>query len=281
MQKPEDCISKVWEYEQDILDVIHKICTEHNLRYSLISGTLLGAVRHGGFIPWDDDIDIIMPRDDYEKLLNIWNDAAPAGYLLQNKRTEPDFTQNFTKIRKDNTAFIQDESEKTKKYHTGIFVDIFPADRVAPAGVRRKLQYIASAFNLLTARGYRSKSGGIIGIVERTVLSLPLKMQIKIYHRTESFISKWVDNTDALWYSPSTIDVCKRYFDSGLFEKMTTVKFNGKEYCCVQDADTLLSKMYGDYMKLPPEENRVWTHHPIVIDFEHNYADMVKEKKQQ
>ena len=98
-QIPDQLQRQIWATEQEILDVIHQVCTEYGLRYSLAYGTLIGAVRHKGFIPWDDDIDLMMPREDYEKLLAIWNEAAPKGYILQNTRTDPDFTQNFTKIR--------------------------------------------------------------------------------------------------------------------------------------------------------------------------------------
>lgn len=271
MNDTQSLISDVWKHEQDILDVVHKICVENNLRYSLIFGTLLGAVRHSGFIPWDDDVDIIMPRNDYEKLLSIWNDVSPKEYILQNKRTDPDFTQNFTKIRKDNTTFIQDEVEKTKKYHTGIFIDIFPADRVAPIGIKRKKQYIENAFNLLCARGYTSSNKGVLSFVEKMILSLPQNIQLKIYYKTEKSISKWVNNTKLEWYSPNTIKVCKRYFNSNLFDNLITLNFNGKEYFCVSDYHSLLTKIYGDYLTLPPIEKRTWTHHPIIIDFERNY----------
>lgn len=271
MKNTDECITQVWEQEQDILNVIHKICIQNDLKYSLFFGTLLGAVRHGGFIPWDDDIDLMMPRDDYEKLIEIWDDVAPAGYLIQNKRTDSDFTQNFTKIRKDNTTFIQDEFEKTVNYHTGIFVDIFPADRIAPKGYKRTGQYVASAFNLLTARGYSSGTGGIIGVIEKCVLGLPQKLQLKIYHKTEKNISKWLNNTNAKWYSPNTIDVCRRYYDADMFEKIETIEFCGCNYCTVQDVEGVLTKTYGDYMKLPPAEERVWKHHPIIVDFENNY----------
>ena len=113
----------VWKTELEIIDEIHRICLENNLKYSLAYGTLLGAVRHQGFIPWDDDIDIMMPREDYNKLLSIWNTAAKKEFIIQNKGVEPNFTQNFTKIRKNNTAYVQDDYELKRPYHTGIFVD--------------------------------------------------------------------------------------------------------------------------------------------------------------
>ena len=272
-------ISIVWDYEQDILNVVHQICVKYNLKYSLMFGTLLGAVRHGGFIPWDDDIDILMPRDDYEKLLAIWDNAAPEGYLLQNKRTNSDFTQNFTKIRKNNTTFIQEDFEKTVSYHTGIFIDIFPADRVAPKGICRSMQYMSSAINLLTSRGHASGMKGVIGLIEKIVLALPLKIQLWLYHRSETFLGLWNDLSDAEWYSPNVFASCKRYFDSDLFENMRSITFRGKDYFCVGDYDKTLRKVYGDYMQLPPEEERVWSQHPLLLDFERIYKEIPIEER--
>lgn len=82
-QIPDQLQRQIWATEQEILDVIHQVCTEYGLRYSLAYGTLIGAVRHKGFIPWDDDIDLMMPREDYEKLLAIWNEAAPRGIFCK------------------------------------------------------------------------------------------------------------------------------------------------------------------------------------------------------
>ena len=90
-----------------ILKVIDKLCRKWEIRYSLYAGTLLGAVRHSGFIPWDDDLDICMAREEYDRFLAAWEKEPPEGYLLQNKKNTPAFTQSFTKIRKDHTAFLQ------------------------------------------------------------------------------------------------------------------------------------------------------------------------------
>lgn len=278
MENINNCIQEVWHQEQDILNVFHDICLKHSLKYSLMFGTLLGAVRHGGFIPWDDDIDVIMPRKDYEKLLSIWESEAPKGYLIQNKRTNSDFTQNFSKIRKDHTTFIQDEVEKTKSYHTGIFIDIFPADRVAPLGINRHLQYIASALNLLCAREFRSGTKGMIGLVESLVLLLPHKARVKVFHKSEKFISKWQNNSVAEWYSPNTINECKRYFDSDIFDNLDSIAFCQERYCCVKDYDKILKQIYGDYMKLPPEKDRVWKHHPMIVNFECNYNELLTQE---
>lgn len=265
---------RVWAEEQEILDVIHQVCTEYGLRYSLAYGTLLGAVRHKGFIPWDDDIDLIMPREDYEKLLVIWNEAAPKGYILQNTRTDPVFTQNFTKIRKDHTTFLQDEAERAKHYHKGIFVDIFPGDRVPSGKIGQKMQYIACAVNLLYSRGYASGSGGVIGITEKVLLKAPKEKYAVWRERAEKWIRHWNGRESLQYVFPNTIACSRRYYPANSFEEMKTIEFNRKQYMCVADANTILHIEYGDYMQLPPEKDRVWTHHPILIDFEHNYEEL-------
>lgn len=265
---------QIWATEQDILDVIHQVCTEHGLRYSLAYGTLIGAVRHKGFIPWDDDIDLMMPREDYEKLLVIWNQSAPKGYILQNTRTDSDFTQNFTKIRKDHTTFLQGEAERTKHYHKGIFVDIFPGDRVPSGKIGRNIQYIACAVNLLYSRGYTSGSGGTIGKVERALLKAPKEKYAVRRERAAKKIRSWNGDESLQYVFPSTIECSRKYYPANLFENMKTIEFNGKQYMCVADVDATLRVEYGDYMQLPPEEERVWKHHPFLIDFEHNYEEL-------
>lgn len=271
-------IEQVWAVEQEILDVIHSVCTKHGLRYSLAYGTLIGAVRHGGFIPWDDDIDLVMPREDYEKLLSIWNDVAPEGYILQNIRTDSDYTNTFTKIRKDHTTFLQDEAEGKKGYHKGVFVDIFPGDRVAPGKVGCMIQFGASAVNLLYTRGYTSGSGGIVGLGERCLLALPARIWPGVREAAEKVIRRWNGNPKLLWVFPSTIVAARRYYQPDLFENLGQIRYCGKLYSCVADPDAFLKVDYGDYMQLPPEEERVWTHHPIIIDFEHNYEELNIQK---
>ena len=275
MENTQEVIKQIWAAEQEILDVIHEVCTSHGLRYTLAYGTLIGAVRHNGFIPWDDDIDLMMPREDYERLLSIWNGVAPEGYLLQNIRTDSDYINTFSKIRKDHTTFLQFEFERDVNYHKGVFVDIFPADRVADGKIANTLQYIASAVNLLYTRGFRSGAGGIIGLTEKVLLALPKKLRPMLRRLSEAFIRRWNGREELRWFSPSTIISAKRYYSSDIFDNLKKTTFCGKEYTCVANTDAFLRVDYGDYMQLPPEEERVWKHHPIIIDLEHNYEELV------
>lgn len=273
-QEVQGQIASVWKVEQEILDVIHNICVTHNLRYSLAYGTLLGAVRHKGFIPWDDDIDIIMPREDYNTLLKIWNDVAPAGYLILNGDTAVDCSGNFTKIVKDKTTFLQLEEDRTRDIHKGIFVDIFPGDRLAPTKIGRIMQYCACAVNLLYSRGYTSKSGGIIEAIEKLLLIVPRKYHRKLRKKAQLFISRWNSREQTPYLFTGTIKECKKAYPPKLFDAMTEITFNQKQYCCVSLWDQILQLCYGNYMELPPEVDRVWKHHPILIDFSHNYEEL-------
>ena len=262
-------LKNIWDAELDILSQIDIFCRQHGLKYSLAYGTLIGAIRHGGFIPWDDDIDIIMPRADYEFLLSHWN---MPGFILQNKRTNDDFNQNFTKIRKDHTAFLQEEYERNVSYHTGIFADIFPGDRIAPKGIMRKLQFLCCAMNLLYSREH--VSGGKSSRIEKVLLSVPHKTRVKIANYMEERIQRW-NNTLNPYFFPSTIEHASIYYDSDLFDQLIDVEFAGCKFLCIKKYDKFLRRCYGDYMKLPPEEERVIKHHPIVVDLHHNYRNRV------
>ena len=267
-------LKKIWEIELDILDKVDSICRKHDLRYSIAYGSMIGAVRHGGFIPWDDDIDIFMPRADYEKLLAVWNEEYHEGFILQNKYTDWDFTQNFTKIRKDNTTYIQTEEEKNVSYHTGIFIDVFPGDKAAKGFVSKKTQALASAVNLLIARGFTSPSGGIQNIIEKTILKLPLKVQKKLYAYTDEYMQKWNGRKEREYYFPSTIKDVFICYPADMFDKLKDVLFESRKYKMCADADTVLKIYYGDYLKLPPEEERVLKHHPLIADPERNFRDI-------
>lgn len=270
----QDNIALVWKTEQEILDVIHSICETHGLRYSLAYGTLLGAVRHKGFIPWDDDIDIIMPREDYDKLVLIWKEVAPSGYILMNGDTNTDCSGNFTKIVKDKTTFLQLEEDRSKNIHKGIFVDIFPGDRRAPDKFSKVLQYCACAINLLYSRGYTSKSGGIIEFAERILLLIPRKYHRSLRNKALRLVTKWNHCVQSPYIFPSTIQDARRNYDAELFTCLNQIEFCEKKYKCTALWDSYLSMCYGDYMQLPPEEDRVWKHHPIIIDLNHNYEEL-------
>ena len=279
--RPEEInLKEVWAAEQSILDELDWLCTEHGLRYSLAYGTLLGAVRHGGFIPWDDDIDLMMPREDYDRLMELWPQIAPKGLILDRSDLDPENCNVFSKARKDHTTFLQFEYERTAHFHKGIFNDIFPADHVPHSRLAQKLQYVDFAFMLLFNRGFPSGSKGAVGFAERLLLRLVPK---KRYFAVSQFFARrgrrWNNRPAAYLVCPITIGECRRRYPADLFDSMQRISFQGKTYAAFAKAEEFLTIRYGNFRQLPPEEERVWTHHPILVDFHRNYEELSPEEQ--
>ena len=260
--------------ELEIMDVIHNFCMEHHLKYSLAYGTLLGAVRHQGFIPWDDDMDICMPRDDYDKFIELWQKNPPKGFVLQYKVNSPEFSENFLKVRKDHTTMLCYEAEKQYSYHKGVFVDIFPGDNAPDGKLSRNLQFCFSAVMLLFYRGYASGNGGVTGLIERLLLSLPKRWHSPLRTWAENGVKQWNEKKTRQIIFPSTINDMVRYYDADIFDRLREMAFEDRAYCCFDEFDAVLRTQYGAYMELPPEEDRVLKHHPYLVDFEHNYEEL-------
>ncbi|MGN0661268.1 MAG: phosphorylcholine transferase LicD, partial [Oscillospiraceae bacterium] len=244
-----DVIKVVQQVEVEILETIHNFCVENNIKYSLAYGTLIGAVRHKGFIPWDDDIDICMLREDYERFIKLWQENPPSGFILQNIDTDEDFTQNMTKIRKDHTTFIQSETEREKHYHRGIFVDIFPADRVPQSKLARKWQFFCAALKLLYSRRYGSGSSNkILSAGEKLLLKAVSPKNYPKYRKwADRQVQKWNGNPELQITLTEIIMRIRQYHPHDLFDEMILLPFEGKEFYCFKQYDKYLTTCYGDY----------------------------------
>lgn len=261
----------------EILGVIDKLCRENGIQYSLCAGTLLGAVRHQGFIPWDDDLDVCMSREHYERFIEVWDIVRPHGYILQNKDNTPNFTRGFTKIRKDHTTFVQEESE-IAKYHTGIFVDIFPMDRVPDGGLARWTFYFdCCKYQLLTRQFVPNNGNFLIKYFCRLYLAYTSSNHTIHRKKLEENILKYSHDKKLQMAILETQKSMRTIFPNDIMEEFCELQFEGQSYMCFYNWKTFLENNYGDYMKLPPESERVWKHHPILIDFEHNYEEIPHE----
>jgi len=259
----------------EILKVFDRFCREHNLKYSLYAGSLLGAVRHKGFIPWDDDLDVCMPRSDYEQLIILWEQNKPEGYVLQNKENSPSFPQSFTKIRKDHTTFLQSKKE-IGRYHTGIFLDVFPIDRM-PNGLLNQSVYKWNCMKYqLYTRGFVPPKGNAIIKAGCALLlaCMPESLREKSRNRCLKQLTKYNDRHDFQTVAIETMSSILKPFPSDMLDEYTELPFENGEFMCFADWDEHLRRKFGDYMQLPPEEERGWKHHPILIDFERNYEEI-------
>ena len=228
----------------EIMKVVDRLCRENEIPYSLYGGTLLGAVRHKGFIPWDDDLDICMLREDYDRFISVWQSQDIKDYLLENIDTNSSFTQSFTKIRKRNTVFMQ-PFETNVDYHTGIFIDIFPLDRVPEGKWRRKMQMLNACFYQLYVREYPDCT----------------RFFFKRYARYNG--DKTLGCADF-----SIVRTMKNLLPFDILNSTVFLPFEDTELMAFKDWDTSLRLSYGDYMQLPPVEQRRPGHNPIRVEFE-------------
>ena len=268
-------LNKIHDVELEILDEVHEFCIKHKIRYSLYCGTMLGAVRHGGFIPWDDDIDICMLREDYTKFIRLWSESNNQNFIIQNKDNQKIFTQSFTKIRKNHTTFLQ-PYDAVGKYHTGIFIDILPLDRI-PDDKISKLFFKWNLMNylLFTREHIDSRSNKIIKLF--TSFLLKINNSQRRQHKRIKYLKKIIqynNNRKLKLVSANSLDGLKHEMPADLPKHYQKIRFEDREYMCYSDTDGLLSAWYGDYMKLPPEDQRVWRHHPIAVNFDCNYDEI-------
>lgn len=270
-------LKRLQETQIEILDEIDRVCRENGLRYSLYAGSLLGAVRHQNFIPWDDDLDICMPRADYEQLLRIWNDEADKKYILLNKRRNPNFTQSFSKIRKDHTCFLQFDIERNL-YHTGIFVDVFPVDRMPDGKITEKKFVLECMIYQLLVREYVPPKGKVIvKLICNMILRLTSqKRRMKLIDKLERNITRWSNDRSKRVVFAETPSTYTRPMQPDLLDEYEELPFGTRSYMCFKKWDEYLTIKYKNYMKLPPDSERVWKHHPLILDFEHNYEELLK-----
>lgn len=262
----EKIVKELRKVQVEILSEIHKICVDNDIKYYLCGGTLLGAVRHKGFIPWDDDIDIAMPRKDYKRFFQICsNGGLGKDYFLQNTYTEKEYHLPFCKIRKNNTLF-DERGVRNLSIHKGIFVDIFPLDYSNKKDgfcIRFRDTIVKNLVHVVSMRQLKANPVSNLNNI-LYIITKPLSVHqiLKLSDFVSSVKKKgkyYVDFASYLDYTKETVPV--KYYDRILLE------FENKEFYAPREYNFILEKLYGDYMKLPPEEERV-NHDAIRVVFD-------------
>lgn len=231
----------------EILCVLDRICKKHNLPYWLGYGTLLGAVRHGGFIPWDDDLDIAMMRKDYKKLLKILPDELPDDLSLQ-MPGERYYDLPFSKIRDKNSEISEAHHRDERYLQKGLFVDIFPVECAYP-GLKKFVRFFYE-------KSYRN--------LQRRNFSSP-----KLFFKYLFYILMWPFGASFMFLArlfahiapPNTLVHGYAIKDSAIQKKqaifpLTEIMFEGRKYPAPHNYDAYLKTLYGDYMKIPEEADR-------------------------
>ena len=265
-------------FELQMLQDIAKTCDELNIRYFLTDGTLLGAVRHKGFIPWDDDIDLTMPYDDYKRFLALAQERLGEQYFVQNMATEPNFHCSFTRVRRNGTAAINAGKDKWN-VHQGVWVDIFPLIPVKGKLDFRVKHRILSFCNFIHVDSLFSayeqdylKLLGPVGFrLVKTFHKLPMGMRTRLHMWIVDRLGKGKSRT---YYSELWGNITAMY-PASIFENREKLEFEGQLFYATKEYDRFLKVAYGDYMKLPPVEKRK-IHGFKIIDLEHDYRQYLK-----
>lgn len=245
--------------EKEILSEFDSVCKKAGLSYYLIAGTLLGAVRHGGFIPWDDDVDVGMPRKDFERLQKACREHLAQGYTLQSPDSEKDYPFFFYKIRKDGTE-LKEGYLKTVHMQQGVYIDIFPLDGCPATDFGGKLlfkwvQLLTSCrmaqVNAEHRCGYKKKlMRGIHCVLQRTPRAvIPFLWKSTVWVLNGLFHKKLCTVCGRHGYPAET-------YRTEWFDDRVQLPFEGDAFPAPAGWDAMLTNLYGDYMTLPPEAER-------------------------
>ena len=258
-------IELLHEVDLEIVKAVVHICDTNGLIYYMSGGTLLGAVRHKGFIPWDDDIDLAMPRDDYEKFLQIAPDLLPNNYQIVNYRTDPNYQYYITRVRDIDTKVEETRIGNDYRY-TNVSIDLFPLDGTPNLCWFRKLYFLrVMTHRALMSLCYkdsidktrtRSKKEQIfLSFMEKLPVEKifdPYKEKCKIDKMMRKYKIEDSNNIGCLMGAYRTNQIVpKRYFGNGKMYQFETIKLRGPELY-----EEYLTQMYGSYMQLPPKESQ-------------------------
>lgn len=267
---------KIWAIELDLYLELMRVCKKYDLTIWADGGTLLGAVRHNGFIPWDDDMDLIMPREDYDKLMLIASEEFNEPYFLQTPHTDPEYGFSFAKLRNSNTTCIPKVFMKSGFNH-GIHIDIFPLDYVC-------LETFEEEKKTITEHIMRNSS-----YMKRNSIEMLNERQMENYrkYQTNNPVAEY-DAIHKICSDPShngsdyvanaTVTLLKssaQIWRAEWYEKTIMHKFETIEIPIPSEMHLRLMAQYGNYMQFPPIEKRGCWHPDVIWDPDKSYKEYI------
>ena len=271
-QYDEETLKHLHDLELMILKDFIKICEENNLNYYMYAGSLLGTIRHKGFIPWDDDLDVIMFRDDFEKFKKIFPTLNNPKYDLLSNEINEDYFYYFAKLMLKNTK-IEAEWNKQLSLHVGINIDIFVLDDISDNKFSRKCQIWKSFFYnrlLITSNLKLDNLPFFIKLISHTlyyILKLFKLNNSRLMKKSLRFLNEYSNkNSECVFDISANLNEYPLIFKKSDFGKGKKSDFEDMKVNVPENYDEILTTLYGDYMQLPPEEKR-YNHMAEHIDF--------------
>lgn len=272
-------MTELQKKEFELLELFVSICNQLGLRYYLVCGSALGSVKYKGFIPWDDDVDVALPRPDYERFLAECPAIIPSWVFVQNYRTDREYPGMGSKLRNVNTTFIEKEALQIKMNH-GIFIDVFPLDGYPESKEEQKF------FERKKWSYYRRRYTALIPPIHRdlglTALSLA-RRYLGVYSESynackcteELFLSNPVYESK-LWCNFANSMKKLEYLPKDIYGDGVKARFEGMEVVIPEKYDEYLKIKYGNYKLDPPENERIPSH-AYIVDVNKPYTEYLKE----
>lgn len=260
----------------EITLVFKQFCEKHGLLFYLCGGGCIGAVRHGGFIPWDDDIDVFMPRPDYEKMCGLWHEEMDESrYKLSRSGPEHFERSQLTAITDENTTFIKERQMDLDVAH-GVRLEVLPLDGCPSGRFKRKMQLLwGLVYQIYINQEPPTSKGKILELIGRGMLAVcpGWKRRYRMAMFAERHMTKYpISECDYV------TELCVRYnymvneYPKEIFASAVYKEFEGEILPLPVGYETYLTMAFGDYRKLPPKEEQIPSHDGICIDLENSYT---------
>lgn len=267
---------KLWMVSLDMLIKFDAICKKHNLKYFLVGGSCLGAVRHHGFIPWDDDVDVGMLREDYDKFTKIAKDEFKEPYFWQTPKTDKGFLYSCNKLRNSRTSAIV-ETFRFSGFNQGIWLSVFPYENCVLDGVEERYNKIKLLNQENSAHMRRSNPHPTEADIKR-LAQFPYRDPMVVMNELQSIATQFNgQDTEYIQLAVCTIYPCKNLiYRKSYFESVIFMNFEGLLQVLVMAGyDEYLKTAYGDYMSFPPIEQRGKWHDGIIFNADKPYSEYV------
>ena len=265
-------LKQLQEIELELLIEFDRICEKYNLKYFLCGGSLIGAIRHKGFIPWDDDIDVSMPRKDYMKFLNVYKEEIDSKkYFLQARETDDKCYMLMAKLKRKDSIYSEKNSIRDKKEKC-IWLDIFPVDNIKNNSIISRLRYFR-VYSLKTILAYKTGYLSDANTRLKKIILLIVKFVSIFYSinglnkKLDNIIFRDSDKDTKYVASFAGTYLGKEIVEKRLIKDIIKVDFEGKKFNAPKNYDEYLRHYYGDYMQLPPKEKRNPIHEIDEIKF--------------